>query len=422
MESETLTGRELGQLFLEARRRRGNIDSGPETTLEPFQFFELPYDLQRQIMIEELSLESVKNLCAAAATSKQFQSFLQDICNNVEVWRSKFKYDFPDVYPESLRAAEGENINDLVRYWRDEYEEELRDTPVKMIEYIENNDILKVRKYLRLGVDTEQLISYVQDIFDIYFDIQEFYDDDGNLEDLPKMTLLMWAVFLERREIIKDLIEAGANVNAKGPAAPRPRSPRRASARRFRRKISYGDTPLILAVKENNLEIIRDLIQAGADPNEGEGELLLKVENTDVLQELVNLGADIEKYGGKALTLSENFNLSQKLLELGADPNYTFIGQSPLLNATEDNNTEMIKLLLNYGADINIQDKEDGWTPLMVAAYKGHVDLVRFLLKNGANPRLRSFEDKTAYDWALEARNIQPDIVEILESGVSLED
>lgn len=36
MESETLTGRELGQLFLEARRRRGNIDAGPETTLEPF--------------------------------------------------------------------------------------------------------------------------------------------------------------------------------------------------------------------------------------------------------------------------------------------------------------------------------------------------------------------------------------------------
>lgn len=367
-------------------------------------------------MIEELSLESIKNLCTAAATSKQFKSFLQDICNNVEVWRSKFEYDFPDVYPESLRAAEGENINDLVRYWREEYEVELRDTPAKMIEYIENNDILKVRKYLRLGVDTEQLIPYVQDIVDI----QRFYDDGGNLEDLPKVTLLMWAVFLERREIIKDLIEAGANVNAKSPAEVRDIRPKFQDALPygFKRKFFYGDTPLILAVKENNLEIIRDLIQAGADPNENKGELLLKVEDTDVLQELVNLGADIEKYGGEALTLSRNFNLSQKLLELGADPNYTFIGQSPLLNATEDNNTEMIKLLLNYGADINIQDKEDGWTPLMVATYEGHVDLVRFLLKNGANPRLRSFQDKTAYDWALEAKKTNAEIQSMLQNAM----
>jgi len=74
--------------------------------------------------------------------------------------------------------------------------------------------------------------------------------------------------------------------------------------------------------------------------------------------------------------------------------------------------------LLNYGADINIQDKEDGWTPLMVAAYNGHVDLVRFLLKNGANPRLRSLEDKTAYDWALEAKKTNTEIQSMLQNAM----
>ena len=40
---------------------------------------------------------------------------------------------------------------------------------------------------------------------------------------------------------------------------------------------------------------------------------------------------------------------------------------------------DMVKLLLEAGADINIQD-EDGSTALMCASEHGHIDIVRYLL------------------------------------------
>lgn len=40
---------------------------------------------------------------------------------------------------------------------------------------------------------------------------------------------------------------------------------------------------------------------------------------------------------------------------------------------------DMVELLLDSGADINIQD-DDGSTALMCAAEHGHIDIVKFLL------------------------------------------
>lgn len=62
--------------------------------LEPTQFFDLPFDVQRQIMIEDLSLKSIKNLCATSLLNKRYESLFQDLCNNAEIWRSKLKYVF----------------------------------------------------------------------------------------------------------------------------------------------------------------------------------------------------------------------------------------------------------------------------------------------------------------------------------------
>lgn len=47
--------------------------------------------------------------------------------------------------------------------------------------------------------------------------------------------------------------------------------------------------------------------------------------------------------------------------------------------AVSHGNLDMVQMLIEAGADINIQD-EDGSTSLMCAAEHGHIDIVKYLL------------------------------------------
>lgn len=44
----------------------------------------------------------------------------------------------------------------------------------------------------------------------------------------------------------------------------------------------------------------------------------------------------------------------------------------------------MCRLLINYGADVNAQDKEF-WSPLHAACMCGHVDIAKLLVDKGAD-------------------------------------
>lgn len=54
-------------------------------------------------------------------------------------------------------------------------------------------------------------------------------------------------------------------------------------------------------------------------------------------------------------------------------------GQTALMLAVSHGRLDMVQLLLQSGADMNIQD-EDGSTALMCAAEHHHVDIVKLLL------------------------------------------
>lgn len=54
-------------------------------------------------------------------------------------------------------------------------------------------------------------------------------------------------------------------------------------------------------------------------------------------------------------------------------------GQTALMLAVSHGRLDMVRMLLEAGADINIQD-EDGSTALMCAAEHGHVDIVQHFL------------------------------------------
>ena len=83
---------------------------------------------------------------------------------------------------------------------------------------------------------------------------------------------------------------------------------------------------------------------------------------------------------------SPNLNVSRLLLLSGAsaDVNTDLANNSPLICVFASHGfTEMVSLLLEFGADINICDVS-GRTALSLAASLGHMDTVTLLVENGA--------------------------------------
>lgn len=106
----------------------------------------------------------------------------------------------------------------------------------------------------------------------------------------------------------------------------------------LRTRDEKGNTPLYLAVRDNNAAVVRVLAEAIGANNPG----IIYAKNDD--------------------------------------------GDSPLHSAAARGNIELASLLIKYGAkdDDVLNDGADEDTPLMQAARNRHVDMVQFLLENGA--------------------------------------
>ena len=78
---------------------------------------------------------------------------------------------------------------------------------------------------------------------------------------------------------------------------------------------------------------------------------------------------------------------ANEALEAGADANAKDSdGWTALVIAAGHGRTDIVKALLNKGADINARSRAvDQWTPLMYAAYEGHTDTVKALLAKGVD-------------------------------------
>ena len=86
------------------------------------------------------------------------------------------------------------------------------------------------------------------------------------------------------------------------------------------------------------------------------------------------------------------FKIAQVLLKHHADVHAAIMcGQTPLHAASWSQNPkpEIIRLLLEYGAEVNSED-DTGWTPLfLLSSSTGNLEVAEVLLEHGADPNVR---------------------------------
>ena len=100
---------------------------------------------------------------------------------------------------------------------------------------------------------------------------------------------------------------------------------------------------------------------------------------------------------------SGNNEMLSELLKRGASvyEKHPVFGRLALHTACYYGNTVAVKILLEHNKNIvNYQSDNDGWTPLDDAVLKGHIQIVKILLEYGADPRVPNFKDETPIDMA----------------------
>ena len=97
-----------------------------------------------------------------------------------------------------------------------------------------------------------------------------------------------------------------------------------------------------------------------------------------------------------AAVAQRNLALVQELINAGADVNQADpIGDTPLMNASENGLIEIAKVLIAAGADINKRDVY-GFTALIYASKYGHLSTVQLLVSKGADINMHEVHGNTA--------------------------
>lgn len=162
--------------------------------------------------------------------------------------------------------------------------------------------------------------------------------------------------------------------------------------------------------KKDTAILVKEIEQGNASVNEQDSRgfpiLLYAIEwrKEDFADYLVEKGATLTATTFYVSALTWNLKYVKKHLENGLDSDLAFSGYTPLLCAlaTLDRNKmseiakleQIVDLLLERGADVNAQNKEQLQIPLHFAAHHGAHQLVSKLLKHNADI---SIKDKSGF-------------------------
>ncbi len=245
---------------------------------------------------------------------------------------------------------------------------------------IKNGDKQKVKDVLENGVDVDNKIDG---------EISAIYDD----------TPLTLAISKGHTEIVKLLLEYGADADY--------------------RTSEYYDTPLMLAARKGRTEIVKLLLEYGADINEskllnsGKSALIVAADYgfTDIVEILLENGADPDVLDAEKSSCAVSIGV-RVLISPDRTHERAINGWSALMYAAWAGDAEMVGLLINAGADVNIRAKHSkDETALMVASEAGHPEIVELLIDAGAD--VNAVGDKhTALVYAVEYGKL--DVIKVL--------
>ncbi|KAJ7889168.1 hypothetical protein B0H14DRAFT_2562009 [Mycena olivaceomarginata] len=205
---------------------------------------------------------------------------------------------------------------------------------------------------------------------------------------LKKGSMLPW-----NNEVVKLLIEKGANLNAQGGR--------------------FGNVLQVASITGNK-EMVQLLIEKGANVNAQGGEYgnvlqatLMMQENKAVVQLLIDTGANVNALGGKygsvlqAACYHKNEAVVRLLIENGANVNAEG-GEfgNALQAASQWGQEEVVKLLIEKGANVNAQGGKFG-NALQAALVTGKNAVVQLLIDTGADVNAQGGEYGNALQAAL---------------------
>eukprot|EP00833_Pecoramyces_ruminatium_P011921 jgi/Orpsp1_1/1185953/evm.model.c7180000096210.1 len=223
--------------------------------------------------------------------------------------------------------------------------------------------------------------------------------------------ILLQAIYSDNNELSKYLVDKGANIHINycnfkeryliNHYSHAPKSSSNITTNEY-------INPLIQSILKGNEAMVNYLISKGTDVNKygiiGKSfcrrvlpiNCAIKIKNKNIIKYLVEHGAYINSYSERIYDENEELPLEYAIREnsvdmveflikdCGAEVNVIFeSGYTPLILAISKGNIEIVKILINHGADINMMKNSD--SPLNLAIARNMEDIVHYLVEKGAN-------------------------------------
>lgn len=150
-------------------------------------------------------------------------------------------------------------------------------------------------------------------------------------------------------------------------------------------------TPLGSAAREGDIDATRTLITTGVNLNEQS----LGVGDPAPVRSPMQWA-----------TLKCHSDIVRMLIDAGADVSTNSYGWAAIHDAVLCGDPEMVKLLLDNGANINAV-AWGKWTPLFMAVEKGNTSIVRVLLDGGANVNAKDLQKAQEKDYTIIVKMLQ---------------
>ena len=189
-----------------------------------------------------------------------------------------------------------------------------------------------------------------------------------------------------------------------------------------------GNTPLHVAAKSGNLDILQCLLAAGMDKDlatrywddagsdDSQGgetkyhstplQVAAQYGRISVVRYLLGIGADkdLTRDPGGTTPLYRaarigHLDVVDCLVAVGADKDKPATnGTMPLFAAAGNGQTSMVQYLLDHGSTSINKPDQTGCTPLHAAAIKGDIELTQALIQRGADPLLKEQGGKRYFE------------------------